>query len=630
VPALLNDVHVVYQPVFDLHTGGVVAVEAKARPSAGSVRALLRHAADTGQLTPTDYGLAALAIRRAAAHDVRIPLHVNVLAMSVARAHVALVPVLDALRETGRKPADVVLELNPPFSSVRWSAFRQGVTLLRDMGFRLAVDEIGDGDAPVTLLAWPEIDLIKLDDSLVAGAPHEARLRAAVESMVTLCERSDIQLVAEGVTAQDQLEMLHSLGVRLVQGDLLYPASHRPSGHVTITPMAADVLPVAPGEQPDRLVTPKVTELMQPATTLPATATADDVRTALASDPTASCAILLDDAGRPQWMIDRNRFLLAVTGPYGHALHAKRTATRLADEPRVVPVGASVFDLLNVLSGANRARGNDDVVVVDAAHRCLGVVRATDLVRAIADFKVEEAAALNPLTRLPGSDSVDRAVTRRIREGDVFAIGWLDIDSFKSVNDRFGFAAGDDLIRDVGRCLADAAEGQPDIRVGHIGGDDFLFATALDHLMPLASKVIDTHWTVEGAPVSLSLATLICAAGSVHSYRETSELLAPLKVRAKAIQGSSWVVGRPGSDRTDVLRRGSSAAAVATRTTVTDETTVINQTPVPDPTPVASETPVADQVSVADHASVSTQTTQATQPVARPANLPRHAPATAG
>ena len=61
MPALLNDVHVAYQPVFNLHTGGVMAVEAKAKPSSGSVRALLRHAADTGQLTPTDYGLAALA-----------------------------------------------------------------------------------------------------------------------------------------------------------------------------------------------------------------------------------------------------------------------------------------------------------------------------------------------------------------------------------------------------------------------------------------------------------------------------------------------------------------------------------------------------------------------------------------
>ncbi len=577
MPALLTDVHVVYQPVFNLHTGGVLAVEAKARPATGNVRSLLHHAADTGQLIPTDYGLAALAIRHAQ-YDAGVPLHINLLAVSVGRAHKALGGLLDTLRETGRRPADVVLELNPPFSSVRWSAFRQGVTMLRDAGFRLAVDKIGDGDAPVTLLGWPEIDMIKLDRSLTAGAPHEARLRATVESMVHLAERSDIQLIAEGITVPEELATLHATGVRFAQGDLLQPAQPRASTHVTIAPMTGPLAGAAV-EQPDRLLTPKVTELMHPATTLPATATSDEVRTAFANDPEATAVILLDEAGRPQWMIDRNRFLIVVAGPYGHALHAKRSAARHADEPRVVPIGASVFDLLDVLSGSERARSNDDVVVVDAAFRCLGVVQPADLVRAIADSKVQEAAALNPLTRLPGSDSVDRSITRRIHDGEVFAIGWLDIDRFKTVNDRFGFAAGDDLIRDVGSCLADAAAGQPDIRVGHIGGDDFVFVSSLDNLMQLAGQVIDTQWTVDGTEVFLSLATLVCAAGSVHSFREASRLLAPLKTRAKAIPGSSWVVGRPGTDRVDVLRQGRPSVAATTERSAAKTVTLPRPTP---------------------------------------------------
>jgi diguanylate cyclase (GGDEF)-like protein len=332
---------------------------------------------------------------------------------------------------------------------------------------------------------------------------------------------------------------------------------------VSVRPMAGGSVAVAPVEAAERSRMPRVTELMHPARSLPATALADDVRTVLADDRSANCVVLVDEFGRPVWTIDRNRFLLAVTGPYGHALHAKRSAARLADEPRVIPVGASVFDLLDVLSGAVPARGNDDVVVVDAARRCLGVVRATDLVRAIADTKVQEAAGLNPLTRLPGSDSIERAVTRRVRAGDVFVIGWLDIDSFKSVNDRFGFAAGDDLIREVGLCLADAAEGQPDTRVGHVGGDDFLFVTGPDELMPLASRLIDTKWLVQGELVTLSLATLVCAVGSVTSYHEASRLLAPLKHRAKSITGSSWVVGWPGTDRVDVLRRNRPGAPVS-------------------------------------------------------------------
>ena len=49
-------------------------------------------------------------------------------------------------------------------------------------------------------------------------------------------------------------------------------------------------------------------------------------------------------------------------------------------------------------------------------------------------------------------------------------------------------------------------------------------------------------------------ASLVCGIDSVRSYRDASRLLAPLKKQAKAVPGSSWVLGRPNSDRVEVLR----------------------------------------------------------------------------
>lgn len=560
VPALLEDVQFTFQPVFNLHTGGVVAVEALARPAGGDIRELLRTAADTGQLTPTDYGLAALAVAKAAEQDTLLPLHVNLLAISATRAHVALGRLLDALRSVGRRPGDVVIELNPPFTSVRRKALRRGIDVLTSAGFRIALDGAGDGDLPLTLLTSPSVDLVKLDRTVTAGLPDDPRARAAGRSLAYLCERNEALLAATDIETSAQLTVLTSLGVAQAQGDLLAPPSRRPRFDGSITPPVADVLtpePTAAVAEPREA--PKVTELMHPATTLPLTATSDEVRAAFANQPTVNCVVLLDECERPQWTIDRNRFLLSVTGPYGHALHAKRSANRLADEPRVVPIGASVLTLLDVLAGSDRVRTNDDVVVVDAAHRCVGVVRVADLIRAVADRKIEQAAALNPLTRLPGSDIIAREVGRRIESGDVFAVSWLDIDSFKSVNDRFGFAVGDDLIRQVGRTLAETATELPSVRVGHVGGDDFLYVTAVDDVIPVGSRLVDNIWSAEGHPITVSLATLICMPRSVAGYRDVSAGLAPLKRHAKAITGASWVVGRPGTAHVDVLRQGKPA-----------------------------------------------------------------------
>jgi GGDEF domain-containing protein len=192
--------------------------------------------------------------------------------------------------------------------------------------------------------------------------------------------------------------------------------------------------------------------------------------------------------------------------------------------------------------------------VVDETGRCLGSVRASHLIRGMAELKVEEAAALNPLTRLPGSDAIARDVARRLAADEIFAVSWLDIDGFKTVNDTAGFSAGDDLIRSIGRSLTDAAAALSSVQVGHVGGDDFLIVADLDDLVPLSEMLLDPPRVSAGITISLSLATLVCTPSTVTRYDEVSRLLAPLKRHAKSLRGSSWVMSRPGTNRLDVLR----------------------------------------------------------------------------
>ena len=120
----------------------------------------------------------------------------------------------------------------------------------------------------------------------------------------------------------------------------------------------------------------------------------------------------------------------------------------------------------------------------------------------------------------------------------MFALSWLDIDDFKQVNDGAGFAAGDDLIRAVGRALQHAASGATS--VGHIGGDDFLVLADPDTLDPLATAVLDTPWTAGGRTVTLSLATVLCAPGSVDRPPAGGRLSgAPLREALRGLRFTS-------------------------------------------------------------------------------------------
>ncbi|MEV8444016.1 GGDEF domain-containing protein [Actinosynnema sp. NPDC051121] len=561
MPALLDDVRFAFQPLFNLHTGGVVAVEALARPHDGTVQDLLRMAFRAGYLANTDVALACRAVRHAADHGLGVPLHVNLLALTIADKPELMAPLYGALREVGRTPADLVVEVGTPYSRAPRRLLVKGIERLRQDGFRIGLDGVGEGDSPLSLLAEVQPDVIKLDREVVVALPADAARYAMVQALQHLCEHTGSLVVAEGVETEAQLAALRRLGVRLAQGNLLASPQRRPKVDATIAAVLSEV------NDPEAVTStmtaplrrkagPKVTDFLHPATTLPDSATSEEVRDVLANQPTVSGVVLVDDDGRPRWTVDRNRFLLAVTGPFGHALHAKREAARLADRPKLIGAESSALELLDVVAHAHRERTNDDLVVVDDDDRCLGVVRVADVVRGVAEMKVEQAAALSPLTRLPGSDSIAREVDRRILGGELFAVGWLDVDAFKRVNDSVGFAAGDDLIRAIGRALTDGAAAYPGVQVGHVGGDDFLVVAGLNEIVPFSAGVLDVPFEAEGRGVTLSLATLICAAGSVGSYREVSRLLAPLKEHAKSLRGTSWVLGRPGSDHVDVLRGG--------------------------------------------------------------------------
>ncbi|MDV9176547.1 GGDEF domain-containing protein [Streptomyces sp. W16] len=532
-----------FQPVVNLTTGGIAGLEVLVRPETGDILAEARRDPEL------DGKLAVLAVRAATRRETLLPLHINVFAGTLADLG-GLTALHSAVREAGRLPWEVTVDIVPPFTHVPRRALLEAVSALRGQGFRISADGVGDGDVPLRLLTDLAPDLVKLDASLLERP-------AAVRAMRTLCEQLGALLSVEGVETEAQCAQARAAGAQLAQGELFAPPTRIPAADVYVPPRAPGLAMTPPSG-------PWVREFVRPAALLPDTASAGQVRALLTGSPDVSGVVLVDRAGVPVRSVHRSRFLLSMSGRYGHALYADRPAARLGDVPRTVGVDATAWEVLDVVAVGDPDRTSDDVAVVDRYGRCVGVVRLADLVRALAETRVEEAAGLNPLTRLPGSDAITGEVDRRIADGRTFALSWLDVDHFKQVNDGAGFAAGDELIRSVGRALQLTASGHT--RVGHIGGDDFLVLTDPEGLEPLAAAVLEAPWAAGGRAVTLSLATVVCVPGSVADHRQAAASLAPLKKAAKALDGTSWVLGRAGLGEYEILRGAPTAPVQASRT----------------------------------------------------------------
>jgi diguanylate cyclase (GGDEF)-like protein len=104
----------------------------------------------------------------------------------------------------------------------------------------------------------------------------------------------------------------------------------------------------------------------------------------------------------------------------------------------------------------------------------------------------KEFREVSPLTGLPGNARVRREIADRMKTGDEYSVGYIDIDRFKSVNDVYGFDRGDDFIGALARSLhrAVSAVGAPPIFLGHIGGDDFVFICTPDQVLPLTKRTV--------------------------------------------------------------------------------------------------------------------------------------------
>lgn len=106
--------------------------------------------------------------------------------------------------------------------------------------------------------------------------------------------------------------------------------------------------------------------------------------------------------------------------------------------------------------------------------------------------RAQEYREVSPLTGLPGNNRILREIAERVKGGTDYAVCYIDIDRFKSVNDAYGFGRGDEFIASLAQCLHRAVASMPpgSAFLGHIGGDDFVVVCGPDQVRPITAHTV--------------------------------------------------------------------------------------------------------------------------------------------
>ncbi|MFH1562454.1 MAG: response regulator [Nitrospirota bacterium] len=177
----------------------------------------------------------------------------------------------------------------------------------------------------------------------------------------------------------------------------------------------------------------------------------------------------------------------------------------------------------------------------------------------------------NPLTKLPGNNSIREEINKCIENKKNFAACFIDLDNFKAFNDNYGFDKGDDAIKLTAEVIINAVHkiGVEEDFIGHIGGDDFVVITYPDRVETICQEIIrEFDETIpdfyppqdqqQGYIISLnrkgereefpimtiSIGVVTNKKRNLTHLAEVSTLGAELKEYAKTFFGSNYVVDK--------------------------------------------------------------------------------------
>jgi diguanylate cyclase (GGDEF)-like protein/PAS domain S-box-containing protein len=508
--------------------------------------------------------------------------------------------VVQTLNSTGLAPCYLDLELTESVLMANSDEIVQKLTRLKQLGVSISVDDFGTGYSSLSYLKHLPIDFIKVDRSFVRDIVHDPDDKAIVKAVIAMGHALGLAVIAEGVETIEQLEFLQKYNCNEAQGyffsEPLEPdlfeeflrngcsgqasPQAEPRPLLQIFPVKSGSMQVGkqtPAPFPAAKVADKPECIAEVCLPIPPSRPSDNLSSVLKRFQAEKGLLVLPvvEEGRIVGILNRSVFLEEhVIGMHGYAFqinHSKTMRDLMASVVLVLEATTPIRDAAQAIQGLGGDCRIDNVCITRNAFY-EGIIDVNRFINAITEINLSLAKGANPLTGLPGNESIQREINQRLRSGQAFDIAYIDIDNFKPYNDYYGFQKGDRVIKVLGEIITatlQMSSADNSDFCGHIGGDDFILITKPHKSPGTASQIIQTFEehrpTLHGPDdfaagcytasnrkgesetfplLSLSIGIVNTELTPVDSYGQLASLSTEVKRLAKKQSGSSIVLNR--------------------------------------------------------------------------------------
>lgn len=223
-----------YQPIVDVERGITVGAETlvRWRRSSGLIM-MPNEFIQVAEESDLIRGVTKLMVNRACANfaewnaegrNLRVAFNVSARLVQVGLKEI----IAEALQSSGLAADFLEMEITETVLIGNQSEAEKLLLDLKEIGLRLSLDDFGTGYSSLGYLSRFQIDKIKIDTSFVKSLASSEKQREIVAGIVRLANRLNVEVVAEGVETVEQMQLLRSMGCKLMQGWLFAAALPAP------------------------------------------------------------------------------------------------------------------------------------------------------------------------------------------------------------------------------------------------------------------------------------------------------------------------------------------------------------------------------------------------------------------
>lgn len=381
---------------------------------------------------------------------------------------------LAILHKVNLDPRRVVIELTEHSPLENYEVVRDTLKHYKEMGFEIAMDDLGSGFSGLRM--WYELrpDYVKIDRHFISNINSDQVKQLFVNSIKNIARELNCQIVAEGIETAEELQYIKEIGLPFGQGYYLARPALLPARRIKkdLFTQRRDARLTA-----DRSASPQtVGPVLQDVEAISVLATIHSFANLFNRNPELQ-SIPVVEGKKPLGLIRRNHLTNLFSSP---RLSGKKSIALLVE--RYVPILESdqpIAQTSAIISGqVEKHKALEFIITRNDDY--LGVGSVIDLLKITTNLQINNARYSNPLTLLPGNVPISQKLDQLLAEKSPFIVCYIDLDNFKPYNDCYGYEKGDQIIRGLAEILQNAVNDKEDF-IGHIGGDDFILILSTDN-----------------------------------------------------------------------------------------------------------------------------------------------------